>query len=144
MVELWFDGFEPSQCGPSIAVDTILCGVEVDDLAVEVCCSGKFLLVRSSAGDIVHMVPSAADFEMLVVAFADIPVATDTIVGPKNTDDLVDAVHADRTCGGHNLMNHLRSCSHRVSFVFDSFRSEIGIDHPVLLVVVSVFDRVYV
>ena len=99
------------------------------------CCSGKFLLVRSSAGDIVHMVPSAADFEMLVVAFADIPVATDTIVEPVDIADLVVAVYADKTCGGHNLMNHLRSCSHRVSFVFDSFRSEIGIDHLVLLIV---------
>ena len=141
MAELRFDGFEPSQCSPSIAVDTILCGVEIGDLAVAVWCSGKFLLVRGSAGDVVHTVPSAADFEMPVVALVD---TRDTIAEPVDTDDPFEAVHADQTCGGHNLMNRLMSHSHFVFFAFDSFRSEIGIDHLVLLVVVSVFVRVCV
>ena len=142
MAELRLDGFEPSQCVPSIAVDTILCSVEIGDLAVAVWCSGKFLLVRSFAGDVVHTVPSAADFEMPVVALVDIPVAADTIVELVDTGSLAEAVHTDKTGGGRNLMNHLKRHRHFVSFAFDPFRGEIGIDHLAIMVVVSVFVQV--
>ena len=82
---------------------------------------------------------------MPVVAFVDMPVATDTIVEPVDIDELlVEAVHADKTYGGHDLMNHLMNHSHCVFCVFDSVRCEIGIGHLVFLVVKSSIDRLSV
>ena len=107
-------------------------------------CSDKSLYAGSFVDEVVHIVPSATHFEMPMVAFVNLPVAADTIVEPVDIDDLVEAVHADKTYGGHDLMSHLMNHSHCAFFVFDSVRCEIGIGHLVLLVVRSSFDRLSV